>query len=583
MVGRGLVAFKLNLLFFIIFNSLVLSRAYGQSPPPPPTKKSKTQEITSVMQKSDFLKNIKLQSSTTEACDWDGDDSACPFKPPESSEFFIRTATKMSCANTAAANFLKGRKLSYLDLKITDIMDSRSRAQSALSRDRSRRNYAKFKGEERVTFSLVAWTTVESVDSGVERSSHPINPFIHNHFERGRYNDMYNKHWGRNRDDPHKGIWLQNINNNVANYLRDSFIARVESFYFSAFKMMKYSFEDTIKQIGPSSSNSFNGVPHLLEQNRWVGAHGNKAPLLQPPLAHRVHVIGYDDDVMPNAGEALLRCADEEAGVRGERKDFDPTKAFDRSVCLDYDDWRKSKVEETPSQIAKRNKRLIKAYFAKIYDPTSRDVIYRPWEGNPEKTEPYSEKPQLVYATYFAVQSCHTAVQDQTDTPVGSSAGTAYSRIKSLKEKIRTPEGHNSLRETYWRNREFEGFGGIYVWSCEPRGSANQCVCRMNYDDMKKKYYFGVKRWNPQQSVTLSENHGGDHSDLNKVKCFRALEKSFSDRGAEYYNCGYYMGSGGREGAVLSDENQHYREKIREYCKHPRSPLSTGVWRSDEI
>ena len=532
------------------------------------------------MQKSDFLKNIKLQSSTTEACDWDGDDSACPFRPAESSEFFIRTATKMSCANTAATNFLKEKKLSYLDLKITDIMDSRSRAQSVLSRDRNRRDYAKFKGEERVTFSLVAWTIVESIDSGLDRVSGDdgfSGSQDFNFFERGRYDDIINGHvGGGSLPDKHKGIWLQKINRRGGTW--DSWIKMIQGAYFLSFKGMKWAYDSIISgDHGHVWSNPMN-IPYMAYRNDWISV---DRPLTIAPLAHRVHVIAYDDDVMPNAGEALLRCADEEAGIRGERKDFDPDKAFDRRVCLNHDDWRRAKVEKTSGEIAKMNKRLIKSYFAKVYDPESRDVIYRPWEANPDKNKRYSEKPSLVYATYFAVQSCHTGVTDIPDAPFGGT-GTAYSRIKLLKEKITTREGQQSLKETFWRNRAFEGFGGLDVWSCEPRGSFKECECHMKLDHaMKNEYYFGIKRWNPRKTVQLTENHGGDNSDLTQLKCFRALEKSFSDpRGAEYYNCGYYMGDGGREGAVLSDENQHKREKIREYCKDLPFP---GVPSSDDI
>ena len=595
MMRFGFVAFK------VLFCALCMDfSVYGQSP----KKDGALQELTSVMQKSDFLKNVEIEGSTVEACDWDGDDSACPFMPPESSEFFIRTATKMSCANAAATNFLKNKKLSYLDLKITDIMDSRSRARSVLSRDTSRRDYAKFKGEERVTFSLIAWTTVESVDSGKEKWSRLDNsPGGGNHFIRGRYVDMINGRSGNNGANRsrynyiHKGLWLKKINDDTNAWT--NVIKKIQRRYFLAFDNIQYSYDELVKSTRGRTNNNprGSGLVHEADRNRWARVDYDTRPyyvdqpLIMPPLAHRVHVIGYDDDVMPNAGEALLRCADEEAGNRGERKVFEPDEAFDRRVCLNYDDWRRAKVEETSSQIAKRNKRLLKAYFAKVYDPESSDVIYRPWEGNPERTGPYrggiyssfrgtnlnffrnlsSEKPSLVYATYFAVQSCHTGATDMPDPSFGN-VGTAYNRIKSLKDKITTLEGQNSLRETYWRHLDWEGFGGLEDWSCEPRGSSKECLCRMKQDDMKKEYHFGIKRWNPEHRVTLSENHGGVNNDLTQLKCFKALEKSFSNRGAEYHNCGYYIGgSGGRGGAVLSDENRHNRLKIRKYCNDVRS------------
>ena len=549
MIRCGYAFFKLNLLFFIILYFFVFSRAYAQSPP----EKSKTQEITSVMQKSDFLKNVELEGSTVEACDWDGDDSSCPFRPPESSEFFIRTATKMSCANGSAQTFLKGKKLSYLDLKITDIMDSRSRARSVLSRDTSRSDYDQFKGEERVTFSLVAWTTVESVHQGIEKwSKYDNNRYggmKAQYFKRGRYFGMipgYNgvSHgWGR--FFMHQGIWLQRVIGGTSSQ------KSIADAYSSSFSGMKARYETLIGDTWwGDGSTSAEGAQHLLDRNLWVGYFittlgRNRvsyavAPLIMPPLAHRVHVIGYDDDVMPNAGEALLRCADEEAGVRGERKVFEPDEAFDRRVCLSHDDWRRAKVGETSSQIAKRNKRFLKAYFAKVYDPESSDVIYRPWEGNPEKTGPYSEEASLVYATYFAVQSCHTGVTDMPDAPLGS-VGTAYNRIKSLKDKITTRTGQKSLKETYWRNLKFEGFEGLDAWSCEPYGASNECKCRMELDDdVKNEYYFSIKRWNPVKMVRLNEQHGGDKSELNKVKCFRALEETFADDGVEHHNCSYW-------------------------------------------
>ena len=54
------------------------------------------------MQESHIIKALKAQKSSTSiaTCDFSGDDSHCPPINPEKYQFFIRTGTKMSCANS---------------------------------------------------------------------------------------------------------------------------------------------------------------------------------------------------------------------------------------------------------------------------------------------------------------------------------------------------------------------------------------------------------------------------------------------------------------------------------------------------
>ena len=392
------------------------------------------------MQESHIIKTLKAQKSSASiaTCDHEGDDRHCPAIIPEEDEFYIRTGTQMSCANTGAANFLKNSGLSFLGLDYTDIAGDRSTAQSFIKK--------KSHLKARVKFSLVAWTTVESVSLDEKDDEDYV--YMSQHFNEMVQSPPQYFKMGGNPD-----YFANSITNRLTNYLhwtrynqdlfRERFIRRLKAYSSLT--------EANVKAKPPR-------LPPLHYKNTTV----------LPPLAPRVHTLYYDDNVTANAGEVAFNCLrNEDHGVK------DPEYSRDVARCLTADPatWHRTKATKTPKQIAKENKKQLLRYFEEVYNPTSSHTIHKPWEGSSgtEEERRQYDHPRLIYSTHFAVQSCQEYVSEsEFPVPQEGSRKTAHNMITLLKEKITTQQ--NDLLDLY----ETYGPGGCRLLG--PEGG-EYCEC----------------------------------------------------------------------------------------------------------
>ena len=366
---------------------------------------------------------VKTAPKKDVVCEREGDDRHCPLIIPEDGEFYIRTGTQMSCANTGAANFLKKSGLSFLDIDYTDIVDQRSTASTLFKKRRA--NTAKFTGKARVKFSLVAWTTVQSMDQKIKM----IDPerIDWTHADTRKHPGQYFR-VGGNPDyfsDDTKPLFIRrNLGLSIIDY------KHIFTKHFLHRQKIYSSLTEADVKANPPR------LPPL---------HPNYATVL-PPLAPRVHALYYDDDVIANAGEAALNCLySEDHGV----KDPEYSKDFTRCLTQDPIAWKHMKATRTPKQIAQRNKSQLLRYFEEVYNPNSSHIIHKPWEGSDGSRTQRSEygTPRLIYSTHFAVQSCQEYVND-LPPPKEGSRKTARDVITFLKEKITIP-GQKDLLDLY--------------------------------------------------------------------------------------------------------------------------------------
>ena len=339
-------------------------------------------------------------------CDREGDDRHCPPIEPEADQFYIRTATKLSCANAAATIFLQDQGWSHLSASFKDIVDLRSNSRLLYQKNRSADEVAKLRGEARLKFSLVAWTTVESLDQKSAEDSSPYNFFKLGSNEGFFSSDM---------------TWLENIfklthANNVWRH-------KIQEVLGEHFKTRKKAYTKVVK-----NSDGTITLPPVRPHSISV----------LPPLKGRIHTLAYDDDVIGNAGDAALRClaGDGDAFFPAEGDAFfDEGLAPSKKVCLSKEQWRALKVEGDLDKIAKHNKKLLYLYFKHIYGADQ----YKAWQS--AQSDPPESTPKLVYSTHFAVQSC----KDYTQSPTGEGVKSAYQVLQDFRSGV---EEVKALSET---------------------------------------------------------------------------------------------------------------------------------------
>ena len=458
---------KANLLFFVILNSLVLSRGYGQSTPPPAAK-SKTQEVTSVMQESQVIGALKAQKSltSTAVCDHDGDDRHCPPITPEKHHFYIRTGTPMSCANSGATSFLSSSGISFLNINEADIIDKRSTSNLLFRSDRSEEHREQFPGNARIKFSLVAWTTVESKDQKININAYDYSSIslyekfnIWNHIFQPYY---FRTQWHQffkhslNADVVFKfnnGYYLNHFIMTQKN--RGNFGFALQKLFIKHFKKRQkfYNKLGSVEEIKRLNSR----------QDKFVPINRPAKITELPSLSGKVHTIAYDDNVIANGGEALLKCINQ-TPEKSSPTFFDTKLSDDEKVCLNSSQWQEKKANESPEKIAIRNKKMLYQYFKHAYGSKGTP---KPWKGlileEPNfssyltkiKSDPptssyarqkyfyhvnnnhFVEDPRLVYSTHFAVQSCKEYLYDNTSS---TQSKTADQVIKEINKEINIVE-----------------------------------------------------------------------------------------------------------------------------------------------
>ena len=451
---------KTELLFFMALNSFLISKGYGQSTPP---SKSKTQEVNSIMQESHVIKAFKAQKSTTSVatCDPDGDDSHCPPITPEKNQFFIRTGTQMSCANSGAATFLQNNKLSHLSVEAHDIIDQRSTASSLFNKNRSRESREKFSGAARVKVSLVAWTTATS---GSEEYYLDFERYRSDDFHRSRrgYFGFPSKHKDlivlRAGSKSHLlwtyyGDQLRMAQTSPHAWLPySSLLVRVmQNRFIEHFKTRQSGY----KELDHDGLKKSKRKGNILTKYQPVGL------TVLPPLSRQVHTIAYDDKVMANAGDALLRCVNE--GTEDAPSFFDADLDAHEKVCLSESQWREMKKTATPAELAAHNKKLLYIYFKHVYGNQDK---YEAWKGVSVETAPnyyinFYKENMIAFSNYFAVQSCQNYAQD---TEHQTELKTAHQIIKKIKDEVENvrqllSNGEKLTKENTELYRLFDQYG----------------------------------------------------------------------------------------------------------------------------
>ena len=385
------------------------------------------------MQESHVIKALKAQKSTTSVatCDPDGDDSHCPPITPEKHQFFIRTGTQMSCANSGAATFLKNSKLSHLNVEARDIIDKRSRVPSLFNKNRSSESREKFSGRARVKVALVAWTTVESKHHRFSRfsSSSPRDSSGSNIIGIGV---SFIIGVGSNSfefpgEDPfintfRSGNFYGNLITKVTRGL-----LRITSISLGRLnKAVQGSFVDHFKTRQTHYKNlDEENLKNPQQSGNTLLQHNTVGIAVLPPLSVQMHTLAYDDEVMANAGDALLRCVNE--GTEENQVFFDADLDVDKKVCLSESQWMEKKSNSTPDELATHNKKLLYTYFKQVYG----NYKNGPYRRFPRGTEPF---PTLVFSTHFAVQSCQNYAQN---TEHNINRKTAHQVINEINEEIK--------------------------------------------------------------------------------------------------------------------------------------------------
>ena len=337
----------------ILLALLTASTAYSQAPddidaPEAQQDSNPYEEMTSVIKKSPTATVIENNVHEIPECS-DEDDSGCPPEVPEVTHFHIRTGTEVACASAGTASFLRNNKLDYAEVTQTTVNVVRRgtvgpATETVVREDTEDSSALGGEGfrDDNLKFSLVAWTTVESVD---QRKSPP--PFSYTDLS-DEVKDFFTS--------GERETFLKNIN-----------VEDMQRRFIRHFKTRQGGYVNV--------KNPPTDLPP---------SHPEKITVL-PPLSGRVHAIAYDDNVPSSAGEAFLKPADVQAGsLEGWEE------------CERKRDRLKENVN--PNEIAKCNKILLNSYFKQVYN----NEEHQAWSSGGGA----DQKPKLVYSTHFAVQSC---------------------------------------------------------------------------------------------------------------------------------------------------------------------------------
>ena len=281
----------------------------------------------------------------------------------------VQTRPQVACVNAGAARYIRTNNIGHLKIVRSQITTrSASRSSVRVTRQAVQGGTAdSFNGRGSLRVSLIAWTTVESVDQGAGNKFKYKTNSINQSLKSGSY---LQRIFSRHSRDEH---WLSAIQKRFRTHFSDN-----QESYLAKDK----NYED------------------IQNQSRDI--------TVLPPLKSRVYTLAYDPYVQANRGDALLACISNEwADDVGDhcRSDEITTQILNDANSriqsrTSSNDWLNLKQRWGSEKIAEHNKKLLIAYFNNVYRKTAEQDA---WKGD---HIPTGEKPKLVYSTHFAIQSC---------------------------------------------------------------------------------------------------------------------------------------------------------------------------------
>ena len=373
----------------LLIGTLTTSTSLAQSSST--AKFEKAEEITLTVPRPSIISRIDAADRSKDDPDFTGP------QPPSEDEFFIRTGDQLACATAGSANYLRQNNLTYVPISRFNIVQEidrviRGAGRSTQTEVTNRQTTTDTSGFDPVNirFSLVAWTTAESIDQQQKLS--PPTKFAyydkHRRIRDGSIRDWIKK---TKPDIPgyNSGIYPTRINYNSHT------ISNLQRKYIKFFKEIKSKYDSV---SGDTENSNF-----PLQVNN-----PGDYPTVLPPLKSRVYAIAYDNEVDSYGGHAHLKCAFDSSNVLADELAED-LKYLKNECSKDEEKNAEPTSPQEERDIAIDNKKLLEAYFKGIY------------EGNPEWTGEDWQNPnnhetnkdvRLLYSTHYAVQSCLTYAEN---------------------------------------------------------------------------------------------------------------------------------------------------------------------------